>query len=70
MDSAGGWKVLSTAGLDLVFECELRLSNPGFPFPITVHGALEASGASSANALNTILTTLSDRIFTNPMKYC
>ena len=67
MDSAGGWKVLSAAGLDLVFECELRLSNPGFPFPITVH---HSSGASSANALNTILTTLSDRIFTNPMKYC
>lgn len=67
MDSAGGWKALSAAGLDLVFECELRLSDPGFPFPITVH---HSSGASSAKALNMTLKTLSDRIFTNPVKYC
>lgn len=67
MDLAGGWKVLSAAGWDLVFECELQLGDPGFPFPVTVQ---HSSGASSAKALNMILKTLSDRIFTNPMKYC
>lgn len=67
MDPASGWKVLSAAGLGLVFECESRLRDPGFPSPIIVH---HSSGASSAKALNMILNTLSDSIFTNPMKYC
>ena len=65
MDPAGGWKVLSAAELGLVFECESR--DPGFLSPITVH---HSSGAFSAKALNMILKALSDRIFTNPMKYC